>query len=426
MESEHSRGLAAAARGTTRDVRLAYLRRVAIVFAAEIRIKIVSELYQREMSAKEFFDEFGGGSITRVDRHFKRLAEHGWLRYVRTEGPDSQRRGSREHFYRAPEPAILDNETWALLPYSVRVATSWRTFMTLAERVREALQAGTLDARDDSHLSYVTMNLDELGWETIIGAVDSFFESIFEEQADARLRMSHSGEKPIVATVALTVFESPARFPIAPVERTTPVLVLAPKDPLIPFHQRLSKIFGDKLSLNIVAEANVRQVSTPLLSEEIGADDVQGVRRRVKGLERSGWLLQVDEKTGGRRRSAKERFYKATAPAILDNESWAGIPKTVKPTFSWNVFRLLADLVKEAIVAGTFEARLDNHLSWSVLRLDQRGWENVAQALDQLLAFVLNKRDRAEDRLARSGETPITTTVGLGAFESPRSAKREP
>jgi DNA-binding transcriptional ArsR family regulator len=405
------------------EQRLAYLRRVAIVFAAEIRIKIVSELYQREMSAKQFFEEFGGGSITRVDRHFKRLAEHGWLRYVRSEGPDSQRRGSEEHFFRAPELAILDNESWALLPYSVRVATSWRTFKTLGERVRDAAVAGTLDARGDGNLSCHTMDLDEQGWTAIIRAVDAYFESIFEEQADARLRMSHSGERPLVATIALTAFESPPPLDSAGlIERTTPLLVPAPSEPPMPFYRRLSKVMGDNLSLMILNEANNRRVSAPILTTHTGAD-YQWVRRRVKGLEEFGWLLQVGEE---KRLNASELFYRATAPAFFDNESWAAIPAPAVPTLSWNIFKLLARLVKDAIIEGTFESRLDNHLSWSVLRLDERGWENIARALDLLLAFVLGEQERAELRLAASGARPIRTTVGLGAFESPTSAVREP
>ena len=410
---------------TSVESRLAYLRRLAVVFAAEIRIMIVSELYQREMSAKQFYEEFGGGSISRVDRHFKKLVEHGWLRYIRSEGPGSHRRGGVEHFYRATELAIFDNETWALVPYSVRVAISWRTFKMLAERVREALKAKTLDARPEGDLNYTTMNLDQLGWDRIITEVDALFESIFEEQNDSRLRISHTGEKPMAATVALMAFESPARPPVAPAERTTPVLVRALEDCPIPFPQRVSRVFADELCLKILAEANVREISVPLFYAEFGGS-IQVIRRRFKQLEERGWLLQVGEKTGGRRRSAHERFYRAAAPAMFDNESWAVIPQSIKPTFSWSVFRLLADLAKEAIVAGTFEARLDNHLTWTVLWLDQQGWENVARGINRLSALVLKEKKRAKKHLANSGEKPITTTVGLAAFESPRSAAKEP
>jgi hypothetical protein len=404
--------------------RVEYLQRLSVVFAVDLRIKIVTELFLREMSPKLFYEEFGGGSISRVDRNFKKLAEHGWLRYIRSETGGS-RRGAREHFYRAPELAVFDNETWMLVPYSMRIAISWRTFRILAERVHEALRTRTLDAREESHLSWTTMSLDLLGWERMIAAIDDLFESLFEEQADAKLRIAHSGETPMSATVALTVFESPTRPGHTEVERT-PRLVEVRQDSPVPFPLRVAKVFADELCLKIVTEANLREVSAPQFHAEFGGDSVEGIRRRIKMLERVGWLEQVGQKTGGRRRSAIELFYRATGPTILDRESWAEVPDSIKPSYSWTIFKLLADLVKEAIVSGTFEARLDNHLSWSILHLDQQGWENVAAAVDALFARVLEEKDSAEKRIAASGEEPITTTVGLAAFESPKTSTREP
>jgi hypothetical protein len=402
--------------------RMAYLRRLAVVFAVELRIKMVTELYLREMSPKQFYEEFGGGSISRVDRNFKKLVEHGWLRYIRSETGGS-RRGATEHFYRATELAIFDNDTWALVPYSMRVAISWRTFKLFAERVREALKEGTLDARGDSHLTWTTMLLDQLGWERVIVAVDHLFESVFEEQDDAKLRIAHTGEEPMVATVALSVFESPR--PQGD-RRVSPRLVKLRKDSPVPFSVRVSKVINDELCVKIVSEANLRDVSVPMFHAENGGDSIDGIRRRFKMLERVGWLKQIDEKTGGKRRGAVELFYRATGPAIYSNESWAEVPDATKPTYSWTVFKTLAEKVKEAVLAGTFEARLDSHLSWSVLRLDQVGWENVVAQIDAMFALVTQEKDRAEDRLAASGEEPIATTVALAAFESPKKAVKAP
>jgi hypothetical protein len=404
--------------------RVEYLRRLSVVFALDLRINIVTELYLREMSPTQFHKEFGGGTLSRVDKNFKKLAEHGWLRFIRSE-TGGDRRGATEHFYRATDLAVFDKETWALVPYSMRVAISWRTFKILAERVRDAMKAGTLEARADSHLSWTTIVLDELGWGRVVASVDALFASIFEEQGDAKLRISHSGETPMVATVALAAFESPTRRQRSDGAQVTPRLAQVQQESAIPFMLRVSKAFADELCVKIVAEANVREISAPLFHAEFGGDSIEGIRRRFKKMESAGWLEQVGHKTGGRRRSAIELFYRATGPAILDNESWAEVPDSIKPTYSWTIFSTLADQVKEAILAGTFEARLDNHLSWSVLRLDQEGWEKVAAAVDALFALIFKEWDAAEARLSRSGEEPITTTVGLAAFESPRKPVKE-
>ena len=401
-----------------------YLRRLAIVFADELRLKIVTELYMREMSPSGFHAEFGGGSVARVDRHFKRLAEHGWLRLVRSES-GGRRRGGKEHFYRATELAVFDNETWSMVPYSIRVAFSWRTFGQLAERVHEALQEGTFDARADSHLSWTPLLLDRLGWDQLIAAVDDLFASLFEEQADAKLRILNSGETPILATAAMALFESPLRRPGPNGERAGSTLVEGTGSAM-PFPLRVSKVFADELCLEIVAETNLREMSVRQFHEEVGGAAVEGIRRRFRMLEEIGWLCRVNEKRGGKRRGAIEHFYRATGPAIFDNAAWAEVPDSVKATYSWRTFEQLSDQVRTAIDVGTFEARTDNHLSWSLLRLDQQGWERVAAEVDALFTVAYGAREDAKLRMASSAEQPITTTLALAAFESPKDAVKAP
>lgn len=402
-----------------------YLRRLAIVFADDLRLKIVTELFLREMSPAQFQAEFGGGSISRVDHHFKKLVKHGWLRFVRTETGEGRRPGGPQHFYRATELPIFDKETWALVPYSMRVEISWTTFKQFAERVAEALRAGTLEARPESHLDWTPLLLDETGWDSIATAVDSLFELLAEELADARLRIYRSGETPMLATVGLTLFESP-RPGGETAERRTPELVEGKRSPG-PASRRVYRVFNDPLSLQILADANLGETSAPKFHREHGGNEnVKNIRRRFKTLEEIGWLRKVGEKTGGRRRSARELIYRATRPAIQDNESWAEVPDELKTIRGWKTFAQLSEQVKQAIAAGTFEARLDNHLSWSLLRLDQIGWENVAAQIADLSALVLAERNRAEDRLAESGERPVPAIVALAAFESPKDSAKAP
>jgi DNA-binding transcriptional ArsR family regulator len=192
--------------------------RMAKAMADPLRIKILLELNQRDMSATQFHEAFGGGSVTRVYRHFKVLAEYGWLVKV-GEKSGGQRRGATEHFYRATRPAMFDNESWASLPESMQNSVTWQAFETLMERVRDAMGAGTIDLRDDRHVSWTPAFLDQLGWENVVSRVDAVFGFLFEEQARAKLRMAESGEESIPVTVALAVFESPPdSFPARPGE----------------------------------------------------------------------------------------------------------------------------------------------------------------------------------------------------------------
>jgi hypothetical protein len=181
---------------------------MAKVFADSLRIQILAELNTREMSPKQFFEEFGGGSLSRVSRAFDVLSEYGWLIEIRTE-TGGRRRGAVEHFYRATGSAMFDEGAWPDVPEAMKNVFTWRAFLTLAERVKEAAVAGTLDAREDRHFSWTLFRLDLQGWKSVIAKIDALFYWLSEEQEAANARMAETGEEPIPMTVALAAFESP-------------------------------------------------------------------------------------------------------------------------------------------------------------------------------------------------------------------------
>lgn len=185
-----------------------YTLRMAKVLVDPLRIKIVSELGIREMSPKLFHQEFGGGALPRVARAFEVLAEYDWLVLTRTE-TGGERRGGVEHFYRATQPALLDEETWPTIPAPMKGVFTSMIFSTFAERVNAAIEAETIDKRSDRHASWIPLLLDQQGWDNAVEKVDALFYWFFEEQEAANMRMAESGEEPIPMTVALAAFESP-------------------------------------------------------------------------------------------------------------------------------------------------------------------------------------------------------------------------
>lgn len=399
------------------------LRRLALVDSAPLRHRIVTELFFREMSASGFCREIGGGSASRVAKHFKTLFDDDWLRLTRTAS-GGRRYGGLERFYRATELPILDNETWAQLPYSVRALQSRRTFEDLAARVRQAMIAGTFDARPEAHLSWTPVPVDRRGWETVIAAADSFFYQLFEAQAAASPRISETGESPIPMTVFLLGFESPPRRLQVQSRGAglVPELPPAERSPMSSA-QRLSKVFQDPLMLKIVAELNLRPMSPSMFFRELGGPSVEELDRLFKRLVGLGFLVKVAERPGRRGRGT-ENLYRATGPAVFDDSGWADVPQSLRETYGWTILDQLAERVLEAMTAGTFDTRLDTHITWTPLRLDQQGWEWAIAGIDALFGLLFEERDRAAELLAVSSEEPIQMTVGLGAFESPpESAK---
>lgn len=399
------------------------LRRLALVDSAPLRHRIVIELFFREMSASGFCREIGGGSASRVAKHFKTLFDDDWLRLTRTASGGS-RYGGLERFYRATELPVLDKETCAQLPYSVRALQSRRTFEEVFDRIRGAMVAGTFDARPERHLSWTPVPVDRRGWDKVIAAADSFFYQLFEAQAAASPRISAEGVKPILMTVALAVFESlsPGLSVVGKGDRIHAELPPADRSP-ISDQQRLAKVFQDPLMLKIVAELNLRPMSPSMFFRELGGPSVEELDRLFKRLVGLGFLVKVAERPG-RRGRGRENLYRATGPAIFDERGWATVPRALKETYSWTTADQLAERMVEAMNAGTFDARPDAHFSWTPLRLDQQGWEWAVAGIDALFGLLFEERDRAAERLAISGEEPILMIVGLAGFESPpESAK---
>lgn len=394
------------------------LRRLAIVFKVEVRLKIVTELFMREMSPKEFYEEFGGGSVSRVAQHFEALEEHDWLRRIGYKDRDVKRRGPSETLYRATELVFFDAETWALLPYSARLAFSWSSFKEIAQRMREGIEASAIEGRLSRDPTCTPLQLDSLSWARAIKALDTQFEALFEEQEDAKIRVARSGEELMRAGVFLIGFESP---------RTDNRLAVGLADrcgePPIPFAERLAPLFGDDLYMGILMQLNASEMSVKQFHREFASDASEWVvRHRFERLKKLAWLAVVDKV---KRRGAQEYIYRATKPAVLDDGPWAAVPDALRETKAWATFERMSDLVKEAIIAGSFDARDDRHLSWSFLSLDLEGWGNVVADLEALQVFILAEADQAKRRI-ESGAKPITMIVALAAFDSPMEPVKAP
>ncbi len=391
------------------------LRRLSVVFAVELRVKIAAELYMREMSAQQFYREFGGGSISRVSQNFSRLAKEGWLRHVYSKGPGGTRRGGVEHFYRASEPPYFDAESWTLLPYSVRCTASLNLFRQIAPRLRRDLEAPSGDTSLKRELIATSVVLDDVGWDRTIETISTQFAHLYDEQEDARRRAQQSGEQLIRADVLLAAFQSPDSRG----QSTKDHLVESSREPLVPFAERLAPILADEIRRSILSELNATELSAVQFHREFGGASKAGIGRRFNGLEDGGWVAMVRTLTGGSRRGATEQLYRATKPAVDGYEPCADPPGSTERSQEWQTFEYLCQQVRDAMREGTFDARGNRFLSWSMLRLDRQGWMNVLAELESLPEFIAKEEQRARKRIARAGAAPLSVTFSLAGLEAP-------
>ncbi len=77
------------------------------------------------------------------------------------------------------------------------------------DRAVDALEAGTLDARDDSYLTWTPLVVDEEGWNEVASMMAETLDRVFSVQVKSAERLAQAGAEGTNVTVALASFESP-------------------------------------------------------------------------------------------------------------------------------------------------------------------------------------------------------------------------
>lgn len=177
--------------------------------------------------------------------------------------------------------------------------------------------------------------------------------------------------------------------------------------------QRLVKALAHPLRVEILAILNERMASPNELSKEL-EEGLSQVSYHVKVLKDFECIEMVKTEP---RRGAVEHYYRATARAFLSDSDWQTLPASVKPGMSASVLRMVVDDVVGALQGGSFDARDDRHLSWTPGIVDQQGWDELPELLEETLKKVIAIQTRAAARLAKSGEEGIPVTVAMLGYE---------
>jgi hypothetical protein len=186
----------------------------AAVLAHPLRVRILALANERDMSPVEFCREGLAPEemdVSHVAYHFRELADYGCLEVVE----ENKRRGSIEHVYRGIGRAYFSEADWHRLTPDDRERLSKTVVQGLFARADAAMMAKTFDARDDRHLTWTAMRLDEQGWAELMTALSAAFGEVEQIRQDAERRLGESGQSGFTATSAILGFESPTIPPRA-------------------------------------------------------------------------------------------------------------------------------------------------------------------------------------------------------------------
>jgi hypothetical protein len=397
-----------------------YLERLGVVYLEQTRLTIVTELYMREMGIRQYFETIGGTSYDSVRRHFLRLVEYGWLRKVRTVVTG---RGRPEALYRSTELPVIDTETFRGLPFSIRDALTVQLLEEMAGRLGEALASGTAETRDDGVASFITVgDLDELNWCKAYEAIERCFQTLLQVQTDAKIRLENSAEEPISMVTNLAAFEAP----VSADEFSSRLPKVDDSMPSPPWPKRVGKVFMDSLDLAIVDELNRATMTPAQLQATLGGTSRQGFLRRCKRLAALGWTVNIDTQTGGPLHGANVYQFRAAAPSISERDIVERIPAAVRVGSSWDVFQRFISTSISAVEAGTFNNRVDRHLTMSPLLVDEIGWQQVTKALRKFEEVLLRLEANCapEHRPGKRSES-FPAAFLVSSFQSPHRKGRQ-
>ena len=177
--------------------------------------------------------------------------------------------------------------------------------------------------------------------------------------------------------------------------------------------------------VRILEVLSERDMSCAQMVDEGWIDDLRGLHRTVaipklayhfRLLRRVGAIEVVEE---NEKRGSTERVCRGRARAYFSTEEWEQLPTGVRRVISQTVLQGLMARAEGAVVHNTFDSRLDRHLVWMPMVLDERGWSEFSALLDGVVQAAGQIREESEERLEESGEEPIRSTFGQLHVESP-------
>jgi DNA-binding transcriptional ArsR family regulator len=166
------------------------------------RVRILEALQGRTASPTELAKEFRE-SLGVVSYHTNALLEVDCIEQVSTR----PKRGTIEHFYTARPRSFIGHQDWRRAPLSVRAGVTSEALRTFAAKIGEAIDADTIDRREDSTLNWMPITVDEQGWRETAEILDRALQALMKVAAASRERLG--GEAGIPVVTGMAAFETP-------------------------------------------------------------------------------------------------------------------------------------------------------------------------------------------------------------------------
>ena len=171
-------------------------QRLVMSVAHPLRISILEALTDHVASPNAVAEKLDE-SLPSVAYHTRALDKLGALELVDT----ARRRGAIEHFYKATPRAFLGDRDWRNVPPSLLGGVSAATLETFLDKAIAALEAGTLDGREDTVFRWMPLSLDEEGWKEVVAIMEEATKLMLAAHLRSQDRLTESGGRAAISTV---------------------------------------------------------------------------------------------------------------------------------------------------------------------------------------------------------------------------------
>src|SRR5262245_46595907 len=199
---------------SSRDAKRDPRPRIFKALAHPLRMRLLAALSERESSPSELAVEFDE-PLGNVSYHIKTLEELGCIELVRT----TPARGALQHHYRAVVRPLITDDAWARVPSSARPSISAGILGEIWRDLAEAVGEGTFDGREDRHLSWTSLVLDEQGWNDMTELLAGVLDRATEIQADSARRLQGDHGEVVTSKLVMAHYEPAPKSGSAPAKK---------------------------------------------------------------------------------------------------------------------------------------------------------------------------------------------------------------
>jgi DNA-binding transcriptional ArsR family regulator len=178
-------------------------RRLIRALSHPLREHVLATLNERIASPSEIGREIDL-EVPAFYHHVEVLEELGCIERVESR----QRRGVKEHFFRAKSAILFDDRAWRQVPASVKTDVTVSQLQLIFEDALSALRRGVFAAAPATHVTWLPTIFDRLGWQEGMALINETLTRMLEIQRRSSERIAMTGEPGISATIALMGFET--------------------------------------------------------------------------------------------------------------------------------------------------------------------------------------------------------------------------